>query len=333
MKAIIMNTDRSIEYKEMPSPSLKEGEVKIRVAACGICGTDMHVYKGMACSWALPGIIGHEFSGIISACAPGVAGYKEGDKVTVQPLVNCGECTLCKDGKSNLCGHIRLIGGELPGGFAEEVAVPADALVRLPVDLPVEYGALAEPAATAVHAVGRLGKKHYGQAMIFGAGAIGLLTLSVLRKMCDRIVVSDVDEARLQAALSLGAESVILASKQDVAAEALRAGDGKKYDLAVDAAGFSSTRRQGLAIIKPGGDLLYIALGDKVTEVDFMQLVTGELTLYGTQCHTKADFYTALELMENGTIDYQKIVTRIPLSEAEEAFRNPYNGIKIHLIP
>lgn len=333
MKALVMEKDGSVRYTEVEKPILQSGQVLLRVAACGICGTDMHVYKGMPNAWSLPGIIGHELSGTVVECAPDVTGILIGAAVTIQPLVHCGVCEFCKSGRTNLCRQIRLIGGEIAGGFAEYIAVPAESVIPLPAGMPVEHGALAEPAATAVHAVKRLGGRKYERAIIFGAGAIGLLTLSVLRDSAESIFVSDVDDARLERALRLGANGVLHATREDVAARALKLSGGKRFDLAVDAAGFSSTRQQGLSVIASGGDFLFVALGNVKTEVDFMQLVTGELRFFGTQCHTKEDFARALTMIDDGRIDYAEIVTQMPLSRGEDAFENPRLGIKLHLLP
>lgn len=333
MKAIVMQKGGSVRYEEVAKPRLQSGQVLLKVAACGICGTDMHVHRGMPSAWSLPGIVGHELSGTIVACSGDVCGYSLGEAVTIQPLVHCGNCDACRTGRTNLCERIQLIGGELPGGFAEYAAVPAESVIRLPQGMPVAHGALAEPAATAVHAVRRLGGRAYRRAIIFGVGAIGLLTLTVLRESVDTIVVTDIDEQRLETALELGASSVIHTEREPVEATALQISSGKKYDLAVDAAGFSSTRKQGFSLLASGGDFLFVALGDPITEVDFTQLVTGELRFFGTQCHTRDDFLQALERIHTGQIDYDRIVTQLPLARGEEAFDHPRLGIKIHLIP
>ncbi len=333
MKALVMEKSGSVHYTEVEKPTLNSGQVLLDVAACGICGTDMHVYKGMANSWALPGIIGHELSGTVVECAPDVTGIPNGTAVTIQPLVHCGVCEFCKSGRTNLCRQIRLIGGEFAGGFAEYIAVPAESVIPLPEGMPVEYGALAEPTATAVHAVRRLGGRKYERAVIFGAGAIGLLILSVLRDFVDFILISDIDDARLERAIQLGADGILHVAHEDATMRALELSGGKQFDLVADAAGFTSTRQQGLSVIAPGGDFLFVALGSVKTEVDFMQLVTGELRFFGTQCHTKDDFALALEMIADGRIDYTRIVTQMPLSRGEEAFENSRLGIKLHLLP
>lgn len=282
MKALIMGKDLSVKYQEAKKPEIKDGHVIIKVAACGICGTDMHVKKGMPSGWGLPGIIGHELSGTVIQCAKDVTDVQIGENVTIQPLVNCNECEACKQGTTNLCQNMKLIGGEIPGGFAEEVLVPANSVIKLPEGMPVEYGALAEPTATAVHAVDRLKSDSYDSVIIFGAGTIGLITMAVLKDRAETIIVSDIDDSRLETALQQGATHVINAKNDDVVAKALEANDGKKIALIVDAAGFNSTREQGFSLVKPGGEMLFIALGEQFMTTDFTKIVTNELSLYGT---------------------------------------------------
>lgn len=333
MKALIMEKDRTIRYSEAEAPVPGEGEVLIDVTACGICGTDMHVYKGMDCSWALPGIIGHEFSGIVKECGPGCTGVKPGDRVTVQPLQSCGRCSRCREGRTNLCRQVNLIGGERAGGFAEGVVVPAASIVPLPAGLPIKYGALAEPAATAVHAVGRLKKDHYKVVVIKGAGAIGLLILSVVREIAETVIVSDIDTERLSIAKDLGADRTVNVKDEDVIAVTAAVSDGEMADVVFDAAGEPGGKNQVFRLLHPGAEVVFVALGNTVAEIDFTQVVTQELSIYGTQCHTIEDFDTALKLMAEGKIQYDKIVTEFPLAKGAYAFANPGAGVKLHLFP
>lgn len=333
MKALIMYKDRNIKYEEVDTPIPGDGEVLIRIEACGICGTDMHVFRGMECTWALPGIIGHEFSGTVVECGKNCKTILVGDHVTVQPLCSCGQCQRCVEKRTNLCEHVQLIGGERPGGFAEFAAVPAESIIKLPDEIPVKYGALAEPAATAVHASERLKNSHYNVIVIKGAGAIGLLILSVVRGMADVIVVSDIDEERLKVAKELGADQVIHPLKADLEKEISNLTDGKMADVVFDAAGEPGGKRQILRLVHPGAEIVLAALGNGEAEIDFTQVVTQELSIYGTQCHTRGDFHKALALMQSGKIQYEKIVTELPLEQGSLAFQNPGMGIKIHLFP
>lgn len=152
MKSLIFDGPGSLRFGHWEEPVIKRGQVLIDVAACGICGADMHVYGGMPAPWPLPGIWGHEFSGRVIAWAEDVPGFRPGDPVVVQPLVTCGQCRFRRSGRSNVCTAAQLIGGELPGGYAERVVAPAPSLFRAPESLGPKRAALAETLAASVHA-------------------------------------------------------------------------------------------------------------------------------------------------------------------------------------
>lgn len=333
MKAVVMYPGGSVRFMDMPKPEVKDDQVLIKVAACGICGSDLHSHHGMTGTWALPGIIGHEFSGTVVECGKDVRGISVGDNVTVQPMFSCGECECCKDGKTNICENIKLIGGELPGGCAEFAVVPANNVIPLPKGMAAEAGALAEPAACCVHAVRRLGGRHYRRVLLVGAGTIGLLTLAALKGHADMIVVCDTIQSRLDLAKSMGAAHCIRADIENVIDKALELSNDLKYDLVIEAVGSTATRELVMGLMKFGADFLMLGWGDEFTNVDFNYMVTRECTLYGTNCHTLADFEEAFRLIENKTIDYDKLVVKMPIEKAEYAFDNAQLAIKIHLIP
>lgn len=333
MKAVIMEPDRSVHLVQRPRPVPGDDQVLIKVAACGICGSDLHVHNGMPSTWAFPMIVGHELSGTIVECGKKVHTLSVGQNVTIQPLVSCGKCELCMEGRTNICENVQLIGGELDGGCAEYIAVSEKNVIPLPEAMPVHHGALAEPAACCVHAVRRLGGRHYRRAVLIGAGTIGLLTLAVVREFVDTIVVSDTMQSRLDTALALGASHCIRADREDTVSKALELSGGAKYDLVIEAVGISATREQVFKLMRPGADCLLLGWGEQYTAVDFNYLICQECAFYGSQCHTRYDFEDALRLIMNKTINYDKLVLRLPIEEAERAYDNAQAAVKIHLIP
>lgn len=334
MKTLTRFGVEDVKFQEQDKPVIGEGEVLLKVEACGVCGTDMHVYKGMANNWKLPGVIGHEFSGEIAEIHDSVKNYKLGDKVTVQPLMNCGECDFCKEGKTNLCNDMTLVGGEINGGMAEFVAVKAKQLKVLPKDFELKYGALVEPTATVGHALNRRKNKTPKNAIIFGAGSLGLIALQLLKDVCEKVIVVDIAPKRLEVALDLGAYSVINSMEDDVNDGVAKAFNNRKADLIIDAAGVTPVRKAIFDTIRPGGEIICIALGAQEYTVDFMQLVTQEISVYGTQCHTMADDYDdAIAFIEKNTEGFDKVVTFLPLEEGEKALdtlaHNPNEYIKV----
>ena len=329
---------RHVEFGEWEKPTILSGQVLIQVVACGICGTDLHVYKGMPATWPVAGIRGHEIAGDVIAWADDVAGVQEGDRVVVQPLAYCGRCRFCRAGQSNLCANMVLIGGEQPGGFAEQVAVPASALFKLPENLSLKQAALIETLATSVHAFEQNLSGILRSAAVLGAGAQGLFAVQLARLGGAKLIaVSETLPHRLAMAQKLGATHVVNAGCEDAVEAILALTDGEGVDLVIEAAGKAVTRRQATQLLRPGGKAIFLALGAEPSPIDFMSLVPRELHLRGTQCYTDADFSLAIELLASGEIVVDPLITETPLEEGAAAFENlasdPGEMIKVILEP
>jgi len=291
------------------------------VAASGICGADLHVYKGLPAAWPTPGIRGHEFAGTVSAWADDVRGFEQGDRVVGQPLVTCGQCRFCRSGQTNLCANVYLIGGEQPGGFAERVAVPVSSLFRVPDNLSLKQAALVETLATSVHAFERNLTGILRSVAVLGAGAQGLFAVQLARLAGAKLIaVSETLRHRLAIALKLGATHAIHAGQENVVETVLDLTDGEGVDLVIEAAGKAATRQQATQLLRPGGTAVFLALGAELTPIDFMSVVPRELHLRGTHCYTDADFCLAIELLSDREIIVDPLITEMPLQNGLAAF-------------
>ena len=338
MKSLIATGPRHLTFREWEEPRILPGQVLVKVAACGICGTDLHVYKGLPAGWPVPGIRGHEFAGTVIGWADDVAGFREGDRVVAQPLLFCGQCRYCRSGHSNLCVNLYLIGGERPGGFAEHVALPASSLFYVPQNLSLKQAALTETLATAVHAFEQNLSGMLRSVAVLGAGAQGLFAAQLARLAGAKLIaVSETLPHRLAMARELGATHVINAVREDVVQAILALTDGEGVDLVIEAAGKALTRQQATQLLRPGGTAIFLALGVEPTPIDFMSLVPKELHLRGTQCYTNADFALALELLASGEIIVDPIISEMPLENGAAAFEalasDPGKLIKVILAP
>lgn len=338
MKALVFYGPRQLKYEEVPDPTLRPGHVLLEVVACGICGTDLHVYQGMPATWPVPGVRGHEFVGTVIEAAADVDGVAPGDRVVVQPLVFCGRCAACARGETNLCSNMYLIGGEQPGGFAERTVVPASAVFKLPDHLFFEHAALVETLATPVHAFNRYLCGLPASIAIIGAGTQGLLATQLARLAGTKhILVVDVVEHRIDMARRLGATVAVNSREVDPIAIAQELTGGEGIDWALEAAGKPVSRQQALAMLRAGGTTVFLALGAEPTTVDFMALVPRELHLHGTQCYTNADFARAITLLADGDINAEPLITCAPLFYGPEAFESlltkPGDKIKVVLQP
>ena len=219
----------------------------MRVAACGICGSDVHGYDGSSGRRIPPIVMGHEAAGIVAAAGAGVEGYAVGDRVTFDSTVYCGDCDWCQRGEVNLCDNRQVIGvscGDYRrhGAFAEYVAVPQRILYRLPDNLSFAEAAMLEATSVALHAV-RVSEVKGGEtALVIGAGMIGLLTLQAARAAgCARVLVADVDASRLELAKQMGADEILHGSGAELVAEVLKLTEGRGVDLAYEAVGRNET--------------------------------------------------------------------------------------------
>ena len=338
MEALVFHGPGGVGFEMVTKPSLRSDYVLLRVHGCGICGTDMHVYGGMPAPWPVPGVRGHEISGVIEQLGDKVDGLKVGARVVVQPLVFCGTCPACQRGETNLCSKAFLIGGEVAGGFAQFVAVPASTVFQVPDGLPLEHAALAETLATPLHALQMHIHKNLHSVAIIGAGAQGLLSLQLIRNLgVPNIVVSDVVPQRLTLASELGATQIVNAREQNPVDVALEMSHKEGVDLVIDAAGLAVNRQQTIEMLRAGGTGIFLALGPGFAEIEFGRLVPRELHLHGTQCYTNKDFTHAIELLAKGDIAAQALVDTLPLSQGPQAFQtlaaNPTEHIKIVLEP
>jgi L-iditol 2-dehydrogenase len=215
MQALLLSEYRKLELVSMDRPVVGPRDVLVRVAACGICGSDVHGYDGSSGRRIPPIVMGHEASGTVVEAGAAVSRATVGDRVTFDSTVYCGECDACRSGQVNLCPRRRVLGVSCDeyrqhGAFAEFVAVPQHILHALPPELPFEQAALIEPVSVALHAVDLLRIKHGERAVVVGSGMIGLLVIQALRVAgCSEVIAIDIDEGRLELAAELGATTTI----------------------------------------------------------------------------------------------------------------------------
>src|SRR3984957_2996677 len=243
MKALLLSEYKHLAVAELPTPTPAAGEVLIRVAACGICGSDVHGYDGSSGRRIPPIVMGHEAAGVVAAVGEGVTHYQVGDRVTFDSTVYCGACEFCQRGEVNLCNHREVVGVSWrdyrrAGAFAEYVTVPERILYRLPDSLSFADAAMLEAVSVAIHAV-RVAETAGGEtALVIGAGMIGLLILQAARAAgCSRIFVAGVDATRLELARVLGADPAIEGSGESLTSRIEQLTGGRGVDLVFEAVG------------------------------------------------------------------------------------------------
>jgi L-iditol 2-dehydrogenase len=330
VKALLLSQYKHLEIADLPDPTPGDGEVLINVAACGICGSDVHGYDGSSGRRIPPIVMGHEAAGTIAAIGAGVKGFAKGDRVTFDSTIFCGACANCLRGDVNLCDHRQVLGVSCaefrrPGAFAEYVAVPSRILYRLPESLSFAEAAMLEAVSVALHGVSLAPITSGATALVLGAGMIGLLTLQALRAAsCSRIFVADVDSTRLALAQQAGATAV-LSPKLDVVEQVMQLTGGEGVDLAIEAVGRNETVKASIDSVRKGGTVVLV--GNILPEVTLplQKVVTRQIRLQGS-CASAGEYPRAIELLASGAIQVKPLITAIaPLEEGPRWFERLYS--------
>ncbi len=322
MKALLLTAPSKLDYVDFPAPAPADDEVVVRVHACGICGSDIHGWDGSTGRRRPPLIMGHEASGEIVATGPRVTGWRAGDRVTFDSTISCGACRFCAEGQVNLCDNRRVVGVapveyRQHGAFAEQLAIPARILYKLPDTLPYDQAAMVEPVSIAVHAVQRTKIAAGSTAVVIGSGMIGLLVIQALRWAgAKQVVAVDLADNRLELARRLGATHTINSGREDAAAIVANLTGGLGADTAFEVVGFTPTLNLALATLKRGGTCVLVGnLSPKTQDFPLQAVVTKEITITGS-CASAGEYPLCLDLIARGVIDVKPMIEAVvPLAE------------------
>jgi L-iditol 2-dehydrogenase len=332
MKALLLSQYNQLDIADVPAPVPGAEEILVRVAACGICGSDVHGYDGTSGRRIPPIVMGHEAAGVVAAAGTGVTRFKAGDRVTFDSTVYCGECEFCRQGEINLCNNRQVIGvscGDYrrAGAFAEFVVVPQRIAYHLPDALEFPQAAMLEAVSVALHAV-RISEMKGGEtALVIGAGMIGLLTLQAAKAGgAARVLVADIDQTRLQRAMSVGADETMLLSGGELVKEVLRRTEGRGVDLVLEAVGREETIAASIASVRKGGTVTLIGNISPEVKIPLQVVVSRQIRLQGS-CASSGEYPQAMELLANGKIKVQSLITAIaPLSDGPAWFARLHAG-------
>lgn len=314
---------------EIPCPEPAAGDVQIQVMASGICGTDVHIFRGEYLG-GYPVIPGHEFAGMVNAVGSGVTRFKAGDRVAVEPNIACDNCEACLNNRQNFCLNWQAVGVTRPGGMAEYVTAPEKAVFHIG-DLNFEAGAFVEPLSCVLHGLERLGPKMADKIAILGAGPIGMLLLQGVRALgASHVTVVDKNQARVQFAGELGAD-VLLPSLDELKP------DG--YDVVIDATGVIQVMQRTVDFARPGGKVLLFGVppAGKDLCVEAFKIFRKGLTVLSSFTSVR-NSYQAIDLLRSGQIRVDQLVShRLPLEEFEhgiEVIEGGLDGVrKVQILP
>jgi threonine dehydrogenase-like Zn-dependent dehydrogenase len=338
MKTLLYPEYERLEIAEQAKPQLVEGEVLLRVEACGICGSELEAFKKRSPRRVPPLIMGHEFCGIVEEVGAGVERLARGQRVVSHSLYGCGECARCRRGAIHLCANRQLFGMNRPGGFAEYVTAPERCLIEWPAHLSADAASLAEPLANGVHIVGLTRELAPNLVVVIGAGPIGLFCQQAFQSLTSAdTLVADLLQERLDVANRLGAKQTINSRHEDFVQTVLVRTNGEGADVVVDAVGNEISKRQSLLATRPGGATVWIGTHENTVTIDSYDITLSERRVQGSYAASLEELKTAVELLASGQVDGSSWIKRFALSEGVEAFQRMMaaqgDDIKAVLLP
>ncbi len=325
MKAAVFHgSGQPLTIEDVPVPEPRPGEVVIRVAACGLCHTDLHYLDhGVSTFKAPPIVLGHEAAGTVARSGAGVSGFKEGDRVLVPSVWSCGRCRFCRAGRENLCSDLVMPGNHTDGAFAEFLAVPAKELVPVPPSIPLERACIiADAVSTPYHAVKRRGRVRAGDTVaVVGCGGVGLNVVQCAALAGATVVAVDLNDTRLALAKRLGARHAInAATTERVDKEVRKLTDGG-VDVAFEVVGNPKTIDLAFNLIRKGGRLVVIGFSQDPVPINVGKLMFYELELVGSLGCGAGEYPEIVALVESGRLTLDPIVSgTFPLDEINEGF-------------
>jgi len=334
MKAAFYEAPHKVDVHEAPRPEPGKDEVVVRVEACGLCGTDQHIYRGGFLPH-YPLIGGHEMAGEVAAIGEGVDNIAEGQRVAVDPGVFCGYCFFCQRAQGNHCLHWSSIGVTRNGGFAEYVLAPKANIYPIG-DMPYEAAAFIEPISCVVYGLKRLQIPVGANALIYGAGTIGLLMLQLARHGgAGQVVSVDTKPEKLELARKLGATATVQAG--DTADDELRQLSELGYDVVIDCTGVPSVVEHTFTHVRDEGKLLFFGVNpvEAAIKVSPYDIYKKDLTILGSFA-LRYTFHQAIDLLENGSVDVKPLLSaQLPLERFPDALKLAGEGdaLKVQIQP
>jgi (R,R)-butanediol dehydrogenase / meso-butanediol dehydrogenase / diacetyl reductase len=325
MRASFYQGNRTFRAGSAPMPTPAPGEALLRIRRVGICGTDLHIYQGhLDHRVPIGGIIGHETFGEV-ASAPSDSGFREGDRVVVEPVLFCGACHACRMGATYLCHQLKVLGVDVNGGMQEYWAVPADRLLRVPDSISDDHAPLIEPLAVATHDVGRAGVKDGDYVAVFGGGPIGCLIALVCRHRGARVKVVEINPYRIELLQQFGLETI--GRGEDCVRIIRDWSGGNGADVAFEVTGDPGVVKLVTEVVRVWGTVSIIAIHAEPVAVNLYSMFARELRMHGSRLYTRAAWEEAIQLAAAGDVVVGPLVSRlIPLEDLQKGMEEALAG-------
>lgn len=330
MKAAVLYDDRDIRLGEAPDPHMGPDDVLIAPSYAGICGTDLHIFRGEFHNRVkYPAVLGHEFGGVVLEVGKNVKAFRRGDRVAVDPILSCHQCPACLTGHLNACRSLKLLGVEYSGGFGQLVAAPQSHVFALPEGFPMEFVSMVEMYGLAIHVLGR-GMVQPGETVvILGAGKLGLSVIDALCHKSDanEVIAVDLQPFRLETARKVGARHVVNLEREDPIERVMEITAGVGADCVIECVGHyhelpgrESPMAQAVKMIRSAGRVVTAGMGEQLSAVHFKTLVLKEAQIIASRV-TRGEFPRSIALIDRGVVHPELLVThRLPLAGVTGAF-------------
>lgn len=310
MKAIKVIEPFKVEIVDVPKPEIKnDDDVIVRITSGGICGSDIGIYNGTNSLATYPRLIGHEFGGIVTETGKDVTSVKAGDKVAVDPVISCGHCYACRIGRHNVCSALEVMGVHRDGGFAEFVCAPEANIHKFHKDFDESFLGLVEPFTIGVE-INRRGQITKGdKVLIMGSGPIGIAAMQVAKRNGAEVIMTDPVKERLDKALSMGADEVVLVSEENLEERLLKFTDGEGIPVIVDTVCIPSSFEQSVQLACPAGRIVVLGLKNVPSQITMADITKKELTIAGSRLNNNC-FDEVIAGFEDGTLHPEQLMTK-----------------------
>ncbi|MUT65290.1 zinc-binding alcohol dehydrogenase family protein [Paenibacillus sp. NEAU-GSW1] len=315
MKAIVCENIDQLRLVETAEPTLAEGEAIIRIRRIGICGTDMHAYKGNQPFFTYPRVLGHELAAVVEAVGDNHLSLRPGDQVTVIPYMHCGECIACRHGKTNCCTDMKVLGVHIDGGMRELISVPVTHLIRTD-GLTLDQTAVLEPLSIGAHAVRRSELRAGETALVIGAGPIGLGVMAFAKHKGANVIAMDINDERLAFCRDWAKVDHTVNALEQAKEKIAELTGGEFPTVVYDATGNARSMMNAFELVGHGGRLVYVGLVKADLSFNDPEFHKREMTLMGSRNATMEDFEGVIEAVRSGSIDVDSFIThRAPFGE------------------
>ncbi len=330
MKALVMTAYKEFHVQDMPGPEVGPNDLLVRVAACGICGSDVHGMDGRTGRRRPPIVMGHEAAGVVEAIGPQVGAFRVGDRVTFDSTIYNPDSFFSRRGHINLCDDRRVLGVSCEdyrqhGAFAELVAVPQHIVYGLPPNMTYEQAAMVEPVSIAVHARRLTPLEDGDTVVVIGTGLIGLMLVQVLKHSpVANIVAVDVQDSKLAIAREVGATHAINSKAEDVPAEVKKLTSGRGADAAFEAVGIEATVATSILSVRKAGTVTLVGNLTPDVSIPLQSVVTRQIRLQGS-CASSGEYPECLDLIASGKVNVDRFISAVaPLDEGAQWFDRLY---------